>query len=470
MARKIKILLVTHSPALPTGLAETTRLIFTNLLQSYPEAYEIHQVGLFHCYAVTDLRWPVHATALTKGRNGPVHFDPNDHYGQRTFNKVVGKVQPDIVFAFGDPQQVMHLCKPPDKRPYRLVLYVNFDGLPLPPDFGPVFNHADLVITKSEFSKNVLLRYLPAVAAEKVSNLYSPADIRRFAPVSAEEKLKLREDLFPDWMPRDSFVLGWVGRNQWRKQVWLLYKAIAYMRRGHYLVCRHCGRMSPLEWTPDDSEATYIQGLAKESRPDYDYSACAHCSSPDIEKAEPRPDIFLWMHMAEEPVEPWPLRRLEEQFGIERNRDIYHTPGYEVKKALSPTDMPMLYNIWDALLYVSGGEGFGLPAWEAMCSGVPAIYTNYSGHADFLNKANAGLPVGGVLQPESTTCIWRMVADLSQVIEAIRRLYYDRELASSLGANGRAFVEGFTPEIVVSKWHEIFQNVAATGRPDLVSK
>ena len=63
-----------------------------------------------------------------------------------------------------------------------------------------------------------------------------------------------------------------------------------------------------------------------------------------------------------------------------------------------------------------------------------------------------------------------MVADLSQVIEAIRRLYYDRKLASSLGANGRTFVEGFAPEIVVRKWHEIFQNVAAIGeRTDSVA-
>jgi glycosyltransferase involved in cell wall biosynthesis len=106
-----------------------------------------------------------------------------------------------------------------------------------------------------------------------------------------------------------------------------------------------------------------------------------------------------------------------------------------------------------------------------MASGIPTIYTNYSGHADFLNKANAGLPVGGVLQPESTTCIWRMVADLSQVIEAIRRLYCDRKLGSLLGANGRAFVEGFAPEIVVSKWHEIFQNLAATsGQAGAVAK
>jgi len=123
--------------------------------------------------------------------------------------------------------------------------------------------------------------------------------------------------------------------------------------------------------------------------------------------------------------------------------------------------VPTLYNLWDCLLYHSGGEGFGLPAWEAMCAGIPTIYTNYSAHAEFLGKANAGLAVGGILQPEPKNCIWRMIADLPEVIEAVRRLYFDRKLATLLGSNGRAFVQNYTPEVIVEKWHKIFQSLAA---------
>jgi len=103
----------------------------------------------------------------------------------------------------------------------------------------------------------------------------------------------------------------------------------------------------------------------------------------------------------------------------------------------------------------------GLPAWEAMCAGIPTIYTNYSAHAEFLGKANAGLAVGGILQPEPKNCIWRMIADLPEVIEAVRRLYFDRKLATLLGSNGRAFVQNYTPEVIVEKWHKIFQSLAA---------
>ncbi|HEV8542357.1 MAG TPA: hypothetical protein VGR78_08195 [Verrucomicrobiae bacterium] len=43
MNKKTKILIVTDSSVLPTGMAETTRFIFSNLLARYPDAYEIHQ-------------------------------------------------------------------------------------------------------------------------------------------------------------------------------------------------------------------------------------------------------------------------------------------------------------------------------------------------------------------------------------------------------------------------------------------
>jgi glycosyltransferase involved in cell wall biosynthesis len=163
----------------------------------------------------------------------------------------------------------------------------------------------------------------------------------------------------------------------------------------------------------------------------------------------------------DDPIIEWPLKQIEEQFNLNRNKDVYYTEGCGLNAALSPNDMPALYQLWDALIYLSGGEGFGLPAWEAMCCGLPVIYTNYSSHSEFLGKASAGLPVDGILQPEAKTCILRMIADVSQTIEAVRKLYFDRELGRQLGQNGRAFVQNYTPEIQAEKWHQIFQRLVA---------
>ena len=137
--------------------------------------------------------------------------------------------------------------------------------------------------------------------------------------------------------------------------------------------------------------------------------------------------------MAEDSRGDWPLPLLEQQFGLQRDRDLCYTPEHELKAALPPDEVPLLYNLWDCLLFLSGGEGFGLPAWEAMCSALPTVYTNYSAHGEFLTRAGAGLPVSGILQPERKSCIWRMIADIPQAIEAVRRLYHDRALGCQLG-------------------------------------
>ncbi len=60
MSKRTRILIITDSPALPTGLAETTRLIFGNLIVKYPLDYDLQQIGLFHCIAMP-----------SPSRNGP---------------------------------------------------------------------------------------------------------------------------------------------------------------------------------------------------------------------------------------------------------------------------------------------------------------------------------------------------------------------------------------------------------------
>lgn len=72
----------------------------------------------------------------------------------------------------------------------------------------------------------------------------------------------------------------------------------------------------------------------------------------------------------------------------------------------------------------------------------------------------AGPAVGGILQPDAKNCIWRMVADVPQAVEAVRRLYFDRALARQLGANGRAFAQRFNIDTQVDAWHQTFTQLA----------
>jgi glycosyltransferase involved in cell wall biosynthesis len=450
---KTKVLIVTQSPVLPTGMAETTRLIFGALLDNYPEKYELYQLALTHSFAITEPRWPVYPTKGIPGADGRMHaLDTGDLAGEKSFPELVLKIAPDIVFAFNDPQRLLYLCDPPERRKHKLILYTNIDGIPFLGGAAARLNNADLIVTMSAFARDALLATAPMIPPEKVIFIYSPADTERFKPPLAEEKAALRRKLLPAWMPRDAFVLGWVGRNQWRKQNWLLYKAIHHLRAGGYLLCHHCGRVtirkvegevtrlrSPSRATPEsESRLLNREGVKKNN--------CRHCQSEAVAIAAPLSNVFLWLHTLDAPQNAWSHRSLEEYFDLRPGRDIHYTEDHKIGTWKSLNEIAALYQTWDALLYLSGGEGFGIPAWEAMCSGLPVVYTNYSSHAELLNAAGAGLPVTGMLQPEPGTCIFRMIADLEQVIEAVRRLFRWPELRRKLGGNASAYTSQFRPE------------------------
>ncbi len=456
MVQKTKILIITDSPVLPTGMAETTRLIFNGLMDQCGDQYELHQIGLFHCHPVTEAKWPIYPTRTAQRADGETVFLSEDAFGQKSFQEILLKVKPDIVFAFNDPQKVVHLCNAINKHHYKLLLYLTFDGLPVPPIY--YLKNADFIVTMSEFSRNVALSCLKGIQSNKVDYIYSPADVNHFHPLKPPDQSVLRCGLLPNWIPNNAFLIGWIGRNQWRKQVWLPYKIIHHLRAGNYWFCAHCGRVflyskaflsNNVQRIPIlNHPKHFIEGI----RP-----SC--CRLQFIEKAEPLPDVFLWLHMADEPRLAWPKSLLERQFCVEPGKDLYYTKGETYRSNTAPAEMSRIYQIWDVLLYLSGGEGFGIPAWEALCSGLPVIYTNYSSHAEYLNKANGGVPIGGILQPEKRTCIWRMIANIPQAIEAVRKLYFDRKYCKLLGSNGNAFVKSYTPEIQAKKWHQIFQRL-----------
>ena len=184
-----------------------------------------------------------------------------------------------------------------------------------------VFRNADLIVTCSSFSRKVLVTACPALES-KTDYMYSPADIERFKPASEEDKKSLREDLLPDWMPRDAFILGWIGRNQWRKQTWLLYAVLHYLRSGKYSICQNCARITLIDWHPG------LQRHRDEVKSDGpgELPVCQYCRSNEVQRAEPLTDIFLWLHLMDKKGEgDWPLTELEYQFNVRPGRDLHYT-------------------------------------------------------------------------------------------------------------------------------------------------
>jgi len=66
-----------------------------------------------------------------------------------------------------------------------------------------------------------------------------------------------------------------------------------------------------------------------------------------------------------------------------------HPPIECLAPRLTAHDLANLYNLCDAFVLPTKGEGWGLPVIEAMACGLPAIVTNHSGVTEYANDVNA---------------------------------------------------------------------------------
>jgi glycosyltransferase involved in cell wall biosynthesis len=64
------------------------------------------------------------------------------------------------------------------------------------------------------------------------------------------------------------------------------------------------------------------------------------------------------------------------------NMECKNTSIYTINKELTSEEMVTLYKSVSVLLFLSRGEGFGLPAVESMLCGIPVVYTNWSSSAE----------------------------------------------------------------------------------------
>ena len=96
----------------------------------------------------------------------------------------------------------------------------------------------------------------------------------------------------------------------------------------------------------------------------------------------------------------------------------------------------------DAFVLPTRGEGWGLPAAEAMTMGLPTLVTNWSGPTAFATPETSFLiPV-----EEATDSRGYCQPSASALVELLREVVRNPEAAAAVGARGRArMMEHFSP-------------------------
>ncbi len=199
----------------------------------------------------------------------------------------------------------------------KTILYTPIDNPLIPPEWVETMQQFDVVATYSKYGKEMISAADKGLG-NRVKVIYPGIDVSNFHPIKDFKRVvKIGESEFD---LKDRFVIGYVGRNQWRKDYFHLVKIFSEFKKKY-------------------------------------------------------PEAYLYMHTnpSDTQHDGGDIFELCNSFGLNLGEDYFVPVNHEDNQGIKRNSMNEVYNMMDVFLSCSMGEGFGLPYVEAMAAGVPVV-------------------------------------------------------------------------------------------------
>lgn len=321
-------------------------------------------------------------------------------YGITKIWPIVEFEQPDILFFLNDPWMIEDaLKKQPKKYPYmRMMAYYPTDAAPIKKQWVEMLGRMSAQICYSKFAERTATESNGGVRPKNLYQVYHGVDTESYKPIN-QAVARQALDLDPQ-----SFIVGMVARNQFRKRFDILVKAFA-------------------------------------------------------EFATDKPDAKLYLHTALHDV-GFDILDLVNQFNIADK--LILSNGVTPAKGISIEELNLVYNTFDVNCLISLGDGFGLPVAESMAVGCPQIVSGHSCLKELV-EGHGGLLVKNATEILHTTGIntWGGVSDVDDLVKKLNLLYANVDLRIKMGEDGYNFITQpqFTWDYAGKEINKIIRNV-----------
>ena len=227
---KLKVLYQSDSAASKTGFGRVSRALLSHLYQT--GKYEIVQIccGLHkHHPDLQKVPWKCIGTLPgTQREIDELNKDPNTarrvSYGSNTVDWVVKEEKPDVFFGVQDIWGVEFSTSKPWFKEISSVIWSTLDSRPILPMAIEAARKVDNYWMWSDFAT----KDLKALGHDHVKTVHGPVDHTFFGRYSDEDRNKLRDRFIID---HDTFIVGFVFRNQLRKSVPNLLEGFAKFKK-----------------------------------------------------------------------------------------------------------------------------------------------------------------------------------------------------------------------------------------------
>jgi len=377
----MKKLLWVGDAACPSGFAQVTHHVLNHLCKQW----DVAVLGMNYRGDPHEYSYPIYAA-------GP----GGDAFGVGRLLWVMDTVLPDVLVIQQDPWNLPLYFKileqAPEYKAVPIVGVVPVDGLNCA---GARMNKLSLAIFWTEFAEREARRggytglsHIIPLGVD--TDVYTKKD-------KGASRLAARWPEVVDGVPRDDmFVVGVVGRNQYRKRLDLTIKYFA-------------------KWIKN-------------------------CN---INNA------WLYLHVGPTGDEGVDVIQLASYYGIKDRVMLMEPPVFY---GISEGDMTTTYNCFDVFLSTTQGEGWGLPAMEAMACGVPCILPDWSAYGEWargvahlvLCSSTAitalGIVSAGTMRAPAP-CVIGGVPDEEAMVGALNAFYRSSLGRGHRSAMGRALAE-----------------------------
>lgn len=355
-------------------------------------------------------------------------------FGEDYAADLVRRVKPDIVLTFGDTWMSAFWNNPnviPSdlRKTFKLVGYVAIDGYPIPNFWVDIYKGFDKIITFTKFGKDTIDERAKEMGLDlNTSFIYHGVDTQVFRPIppSDVEGFKASRGL------QGKKIIGMFSRNQPRKH--------------HPEFIEFATRL--LEATNNDpSILFYFHTIERDAG--WDLPALIR----DIDTLNPRQKFNR-----DKTVGPMQAPA-EKKYNL---KDRFFFPGIQNPAQGYPKEMlNMMYNICDAHLLCTSGEGFGCTLIESLAAGVPTFTNDYAAGAELIKESGGGEVIAArdFTYRGQDHNFFRPHMDYDDAVAKIKPVLYDPELRKKYSKKAKAFALGMTWDIINYDWERELESV-----------
>lgn len=388
----MKIFWAGDSPTVNTGFGIVSKNIIEQLMK---HGHEVTVFGVNHYGEPYNQKiYPYKIYPMRHGGTAQM-------YGYDTLWPTVEFEKPDLLFYLNDPWMIhdYEKRKPRDFPYMKTMAYFPIDAGPLKPVWAEMLTGFDAQVCYSKFAERVIVDANKGNRPNNLHQIYHGINKNDFRPIN-QQIARARLDI-----PNETFVVGMVARNQFRKRFDILAKAFA-------------------------------------------------------DFAKDKDNVKLYLHTALHDI-GFDIVDLARQFDIEGK--LILTEGVDnPAHGVTNEELNLIYNTFDVNCLISLGDGFGLPVAESMSTGCPQLVSNHSCLQELV-EGHGGLTVKNAAWLLHTSGIntWGGLSDVGDLTEKLQLLYDNRELRIKLSEDGYKYItqEKFTWDYIGQQFHEIIQNM-----------